>query len=114
MNHWFTAEDAPIVTDHVKRFDPLHWTIDFPRGTIASLVTGEDGHSLSVSAEFLRKGDLVGLIWESEDRHAHAAHARETGRDYSRCRLSFRWQSTGKGFSDRADARERCSQFRHR
>lgn len=95
MNHWFTAKDAPIVTDHVKRFDPLHWTVDFPRGTIASVVTGEDGHSLTVAAEFLRKGDLVGLIWESEDRHAHAAHARETARDYSRTRLSFRWQSTG-------------------
>lgn len=95
MNHWFTADDAPIVTTHVKRFDPLHWTVDFPRGTIASIVTSEDGHGLGVTAEFLRKDDLVGLIWESEDRHAHAAHARETARDYSRCQLSFRWQSTG-------------------
>jgi uncharacterized protein (TIGR02217 family) len=95
MNHWFTASDAPIVETHVKRFDPLHWTVDFPRGTIASIVTSSDGHGLTVTADFLRKGDLVGLIWESEDRHAHAAHARETARDYSRCKLSFRWQSTG-------------------
>lgn len=95
MNHWFTAPDAPIVTTHLKRFDPMHWTVDFPRGSIASAVTTEDGHGLSVTAEFLRKGDLVGLIWESEDLHAHAAHARETSRDYSRCKLSFRWQSTG-------------------
>lgn len=95
MNHWFTAEDAPIATDFVKRFDPLHWTVDFPRGTIASLTTGADGHGLTVRAEFLRRGDLVGLIWDSEDKKAHAAHARETSRDYSQCRLSFRWQSAG-------------------
>ena len=37
-----------------------------------------------VQCEFLRKGDLVGLIWESEDSFAHPAHARETSRDYSR------------------------------
>lgn len=95
MRHWFTQADAPIVTDHVKRFDPLHWTVDFPRGTIASLVTSGDGRGLSVQAEFLRKGDLVGLIYESADRHAHPAHARETWRDYSQCVLSFRWQSSG-------------------
>jgi uncharacterized protein (TIGR02217 family) len=95
MNHWFTAEDAPIVTTHLKRFDSLHWTVDFPRGTVASLVTSADGHGLTATAEVLRKGDLVGLIWDSEDRHAHAAHARETSRDYSRCVLSFRWRSAG-------------------
>lgn len=95
MNHWFTAADAPIATDFVKRFDPLHWTVDFPRGTIASVVNNGDGHGLTVAAEFLRKGDLVGLIFESEDLNAHAAHARETSRDYSQCVLSFRWQSVG-------------------
>ena len=94
MNHWFTSPDAPIVTTWVKRFDPLHWTVDFPRGTIASTVTSSDGHGLTVDAEFLRKGDLVGLIFESEDKRAHSAHARETNRDYSKTQLSFRWQST--------------------
>jgi len=48
-----------------------------------------------VQAEFLREGDLVGLIWESEDVHAHRAHARETSRDYSKCVLSFHWESSG-------------------
>jgi uncharacterized protein (TIGR02217 family) len=95
VNHWFTSADAPIVTTWVKRFNPLHWTVDFPRGTIASVVTSSDGHGLSVEAEFLRKGDLVGLIFESEDRRAHPAHARESARDYSKTVLSFRWQSTG-------------------
>jgi uncharacterized protein (TIGR02217 family) len=95
MNLWFTRAGAKIVTTHVKRFDPLHWTIDFPRGTVASIVTTPDAHGLSVQCEFLRKGDLVGLIWTSEDTFAHPAHARETSRDYSRCVLSFRWQSSG-------------------
>ena len=93
MNHWFTSEDAPIDTTWVKRFDPLHWTVDFPRGTIVSTVTGSDGHSLTLQAELLRKGDLAGLIFESEDRRAHPAHARETSCDYSRTKLSFRWRS---------------------
>ena len=95
MNLWFTKADAPIVRTHVKRFDPLHWTVDFPRGTVASAVTTADGHGLSVEAEFLREGDLVGLIWDSEDKLAHPAHARETSRDYSRCVLSFHWESNG-------------------
>jgi uncharacterized protein (TIGR02217 family) len=95
VNHWFTSADAPVVTTFVKRFDPLQWTVDFPRGTIASVVTTSDGHGLNIEAEFLRKGDLVGLIFESEDVHAHPAHAREAARDYSQSVLSFRWQSTG-------------------
>ena len=95
MKHWFTRPDAPIVQTFVKRFDPLHWSVDFPRGTIASVVTTGDGHGLNVQAEFLRKGDLVGLIYQSEDVHAHPAHARQANRDYSGCALCFRWQSSG-------------------
>ena len=95
MNLWFTRPGAKIVTTHVKRFDPLHWTVDFPRGAIASTVTTPDHHGLTVQCEFLRKGDLVGVIYESEDGAAHPAHARETSRDYSHCTLSFHWQSSG-------------------
>src|SRR5437773_6370451 len=95
MRHWFTKADAPIVKTYVKRFDPLHWTVDFPRGTIASLVTTPDAHGISVQAEFQRKGDLIGIIYESKDRLAHPAHARETNRNYSKCMRSFHWQSTG-------------------
>ncbi|HVL77822.1 MAG TPA: DUF2460 domain-containing protein, partial [Sphingomicrobium sp.] len=71
------------------------WTVDFPRGAIASINSSSDGHGLTVEAEFLRKGDLVGLIFESVDRHAHPAHARQTSTDYSHCTLGFRWQSNG-------------------
>ena len=103
MNLWFTRPGAAIVRTHVKRFDPLHWTVDFPRGTIASVVTTADGHGLSVEAEILRKGDLVGLIWSSTDEAAHPAHARETGRDYSHCVLSFHWESSGVIALDQID-----------
>lgn len=95
MNLWFTRADAKIARTFVKRFDPLHWTVDFPRGTVASAVTSSDGHGLSVQCEFLREGDLVGIIWESADSRAHPAHARETNRDYSDCTLSFHWESSG-------------------
>ena len=95
MNLWFTRPEATITRTFLKRFDPLYWTVDFPRGTFASVVTTADGHGLSVQCEFLRKGDLVGLIWESEDTHAHPAHRRETSRDYSNCTLSFHWESSG-------------------
>jgi len=95
MRHWLTAPDAPIERDFVKRFDPLHWTVDFPRGAMASVVTSADGHGLTVEARFLRANDLVGLIWSSADEDAHPAHARETSRDYAGCVLSFRWRSTG-------------------
>ena len=103
MNLWFTRPDAPIVQTYVKRFDPLNWTVDFPRGTVASVVTTPDAHGLTVTAEFLREGDLVGLIWGSEDKHAHPAHARETSRDYSRSTLSFHWESTGVIALDQID-----------
>ena len=95
MRYWLTARDAPIERDFVKRFDPLHWTVDFPRGAMASVVTTSDGHGLKVEASFLRVNDLVGLIWTSEDADAHPAHARETSRDYSGCVLGLRWRSTG-------------------
>lgn len=95
MNLWFTRTEARIARTFLKRFDPLHWSVDFPRGTIASMFTGTDPHRIDIAAELLREGDLVGLIWDSEDRLSHPAHAREYDRDYAGCVLSFRWQSTG-------------------
>lgn len=94
MNHWFTRADAPVDRSFIKRFTPLHWTVDFPRGAMASVTEGDDARSLVVDVEFLRRGDLVGLIWESVDRHSHPAQARETARDYRGCKLSFRWRSS--------------------
>lgn len=95
MNHWFTRPDAPVDRSFIKRFTPRHWTVDFPRGAMASITEGADPQSLVVDVEFLRRGDLIGLIWDSVDRHSHPAQAREAARDYRGCTLSFRWQSSG-------------------
>ena len=95
MPIWFTRPGAPVEQGWVKRFAAADWTVDFPRGAMASTVTSADGRGLTVEASFLRKGELVGLIYESEDRHSHPARARETRRDYSHCKLSFRWKSSG-------------------
>jgi uncharacterized protein (TIGR02217 family) len=95
MPVWFTRPGAPVEQGWVKRFAAADWTVDFPRGAMASAVTTADERGLIVEAHFLRKGDLVGLSYESEDRHSHPARARDTRRDYSHCRLSFRWKSTG-------------------
>lgn len=93
MQHWLTRRDAPIDKRFVKRFDPDHWTVDFPRGAMASVVSGP--HELVVRTHFLRRGDLVGLIWCSEDGEAHPSQARETARNYAHVQLSFRWRSSG-------------------
>ena len=95
MPIWFTRPGAPVEQDWVKRFAAADWTVDFPRGAMASTVTSADGRGLTVEASFLRKGDLIGLIYESEDKHSHPARARETRRDYSHSKLSFRWKSSG-------------------
>ena len=95
MPIWFTQPGAPVEPGWTKRFAAADWTVDFPRGAMASVVTHAGGRGLTVEAHFLRKGDLVGLIYESEDRHSHPARARETRRDYSHCKLRFRWKSTG-------------------
>ena len=95
MNHWFTLADAPLDRSFIKRFTPLHWTVDFPRGAMASVTEGNDAKSLVVDVEYLRRGDLVGLIWDSVDSHSHPAQARETARDYRGCVLKFRWRSSG-------------------
>jgi len=95
MAIWFTRSGAPVDQGWVKRFAAADWTVDFPRGAMASTVTTADERGLTIEAHFLRKGDLVGLIYESEDRYSHPARARETRRDYSHCQLSFRWKSIG-------------------
>ena len=95
MRFWYADKDAPLERMPVKRFSPKHWTVNFPRGTIACLRLGDDPHHLIVDAEFLRRGDLVVLLWASEDTVSHPAHARVTEKDYSGTKLSFRWRSTG-------------------
>jgi len=94
MPYWLAPAGSAKTLGFVKRFDPLYWTIDFPRPMMASAVT-TGPHALRVEALFYRKNDLAGLIWEAEDRHDHPLLRYETSRDFRRCRFAFRWRSGG-------------------
>jgi uncharacterized protein (TIGR02217 family) len=92
MGHWLASGGRR--DGFLKRFAAAFWTVDFPRPMMASCVT-TGPRSLRVDAVFYRQDDLAGLIWASEDRADHPLLRYETGRDYRRCRLRFRWRSAG-------------------
>lgn len=94
MAFWLASKRDGQESDWIQRFDPRFWTVNFPRPMMASVVsTGPD--SLRVDAAFLRRADLGGLIWESEDRLDHPLLGYATSRDYAHTTLSFRWRSAG-------------------
>ncbi|WP_426267866.1 DUF2460 domain-containing protein [Sphingomonas sp. LHG3443-2] len=95
MRHWLTRDDPRLQRDVIKRFEPSHWTVDFPRGTMACVVSHPEDNRLTATATFGRRGDLVGLIYTTIDSAVHVAHRREPKSDYSRCTLRFRWRSSG-------------------
>ena len=39
MRHWLTRDDPRLHRDVIKRFEPSHWTVDFPRGAMACVVS---------------------------------------------------------------------------
>ena len=81
-------------TGLVSRFDPVFWTVNFPRPMMAAVTTTAPD-ALRVDAVFYRRDDLAGVIWDSADAHDHPLLRYETRRDYRDCRLSFRWRSAG-------------------
>jgi hypothetical protein len=70
MGHWLARERRGQVDGVISRFDPVYWTVNFPRPMMASVVTTAPD-ALRVDAVFYRGDDLAGLIWESADRHDH-------------------------------------------
>lgn len=80
--------------DHIQRFDPRFWTVNFPRPMMGSVVTIAPD-ALRVDCEFHHAGELAGLIWASEDIKDHPLLAYQTARDYAHCVLQFRWRSGG-------------------
>jgi uncharacterized protein (TIGR02217 family) len=94
MGWWLATRESARVSTWVKRFDPVHWTVDFPRPMMAAVVT-TGPHALRVDAAFYRKNDLAGLIWASADTVDHPLLAYETARDFRACVLKFRWRSSG-------------------
>ena len=94
MAYWLAPPGAARQRGFVKRFDPRFWTVNFPRPMMASVVTTA-ADALRVDAVFYKANDLAGLIWEAEDRFDHPLLGYETRRDFSGCRLAFRWRSGG-------------------
>jgi uncharacterized protein (TIGR02217 family) len=94
MGFWLASARRGQIEGVVSRFDPRFWTVNFPRPMMASVVTTAPD-ALRVDAVFYRADDLCGLIWEAEDRWDHSLLAYATERDFRRCRLSFRWRSSG-------------------
>jgi uncharacterized protein (TIGR02217 family) len=94
MGHWLASERHGQAEGVITRFDPVFWTVNFPRPMMAS-VTSIAADALRVDAVFYRRDDLAGLIWEAEDKHDHVLLRYETSRDFRGCRLRFRWRSSG-------------------
>ncbi|MEO1731289.1 MAG: TIGR02217 family protein, partial [Pseudomonadota bacterium] len=94
MAYWLAPSRDGQEFSYIQRFDPRFWTVNFPRPAMASVITtGPD--SLQVDVELHHEGELVGLIWDSEDTLDHPLLAYQTDRDYSFTALSFRWVSEG-------------------
>lgn len=94
MAYWLASERTVHAEGVISRFDPAYWTVNFPRPMMAS-VTTTAADALRVDCVFYRQDDLAGLIWEAEDRFDHVLLAYATGRDFRKCRLGFRWRSSG-------------------
>ena len=100
MGWWLAPAGAAQRSTWVKRFDPVYWTVDFPRPMMAAVTTPASAgagspHALRIDAVFYRKNDLAGLIWWSADTVDHPLLRYETRRDYRECVLRFRWRSSG-------------------
>lgn len=94
MAFWLASKREGQASDWIRRFDPRFWTVNFPRPMMAAVISTGPG-ALRVEASFLRKCDLGGLIWDSEDRLDHPLLAYKTDRNYAHTVLSFRWRSSG-------------------
>ena len=94
MGHWLARERVDQAAGLISRFDPMYWTVNFPRPMMAAVTTIAPD-ALRVDCVFYRRDDLAGLIWDSADAHDHPLLRYDTERDYRGCRLRFRWRSGG-------------------
>lgn len=94
VGHALVAQEPHHTRGWVKRFDPLYWTVNFARPAMAC-VTATAPDALRVTTAFQTHGDLVGLIWEAQDKWSHPLLAYATARDFSGLTLSFEWRSDG-------------------
>ena len=89
---YLARREDQVRTGWAKRFRPQLWSVDFARPMMAAVTAPAPG-LVRLDLDFLTKGDLAGLIWESEDRWSHPLLAYATDRDYRGCRLRFDWFS---------------------
>lgn len=90
----FVTYPKPGATGTIRRFEPAYWTVDFPISMMATIVTtGTNG--LRLKALYRTNRDLMGLIWDVEDRDDHGAYAYPRRKDYRGCVLEFDWASSG-------------------
>lgn len=94
MGWWLASQRRGQIEGVISRFDPVYWTVNFPRPMMASVTTTAPD-ALRVDCVFHRTDDLCGLIWDAEDRQDHPLLKYETSHDFRRCRLRFRWRSEG-------------------
>lgn len=94
LDYWLADARSGQETRWIKRFAPTHWTVNFPRPMMASVVTTAPD-AVRVDAVFYGSGDLAGLIWDAVDGWSHPLLAYETARDFRDCVLRFRWRSGG-------------------
>ncbi|BBD00136.1 MULTISPECIES: DUF2460 domain-containing protein [Sphingobium] len=92
--YWLADKRRGQEARWIKRFAATHWTVNFPRPMMASVVTTAPD-AVRVDAVFYGSGDLAGLIWDAADGWSHPLLAYETRRDFRDCTLSFRWRSGG-------------------
>ena len=92
MGSWLSTAADQQRRDWIKRFDARFWTVDFPRPMLAA-VTTPAAQSLRVDLAFLRRNDLAGLIWASDDTLDHPLLRYAPSHDYRGLTLSFRWQA---------------------
>ncbi|KLE34459.1 DUF2460 domain-containing protein [Aurantiacibacter luteus] len=92
MAYWLADKREGQDSDFLQRFDADYWTVDFPRPAMASIIT-QRSDTVRVDCEFHHRNELVGLIWDSEDRFDHPLLGYATDRDYSRTTLTFLWTS---------------------
>ncbi len=94
MAYWLARKRNGQQHDHIQRFDPRFWTVNFPRPMMAAVTTSASD-ALRADCVFYQKNNLAGLIWDSEDTLDHPLTAYETSRDYRGLTLDFNWRSDG-------------------
>src|SRR3546814_11268393 len=99
LGYWLADARRGQETRFMKRFAPTHWTVNFPRPMMASVVTAAPD-ALRVDAVFHGSGALAGLIWEAEDKWSHALLAYETDRAFRACYIRFRCAGGRRGVLD--------------